>query len=323
MSVPKPIAALAAGSLMLVGAAALAQGQGPAAPPADPAYQALVLEELAQVTWLEKSEVAALREGVVEKMELKIGMPVEKGGAIGYLHHKTAELTVAKAKRQADSVAPKEKAEAQKKVALSVCARNKRLNDRKPGFVSAEDVAKADGELEVSEAQSKEADENRAIAAAELELAVQALEEHTIRAPFAGIVTKRMKEPGESVHAGGAVVQLGNLNKLCADAYVPVEFVNRVKEDQIVEIRPVLNGRRSQPLPIERRRFRGKITFVDPEVQPVAETAVRVRAEFDNPPPWDLKPGMKAQMTIFLPPEAAVANAPPPEAGATKTARTQ
>ena len=37
-----------------------------------------------------------------------------------------------------------------------------------------------------------------------------------------------------------------------------------------------------RPLPIEQKRFRGKITFVDPQIQPVAETAVRIYAEFDN-----------------------------------------
>ena len=47
---------------------------------------------------------------------------------------------------------------------------------------------------------------------------------------------------------------------------------------------------RGEPLPIEKKRFRGKITFVDPQIQPVAETAVRIRAEFENP--GDLRPGL-------------------------------
>ena len=175
MSISKPIAALTAGSLMLLSAAALAQNGGAAAQPANPAVQALVLEELANLNWIEKSQVAALREGVIEKMELQIGMPVKKDGMIGVLHHKLAELTVRKSKLQADSVAPKEKAEAQKEVALSVCARNKRLNERKPGMVSAEDVAKAEGEMKVAVAMIKEAVENQGIATAEYDLADQAV----------------------------------------------------------------------------------------------------------------------------------------------------
>ena len=46
--------------------------------------------------------MAALREGVIQNMELQIGMPVKKDGTIGVLHHEMAELTVTKNKLQAD-----------------------------------------------------------------------------------------------------------------------------------------------------------------------------------------------------------------------------
>jgi RND family efflux transporter MFP subunit len=320
MSIPKPIAALAAGSCILVSVAALAQSSGTAAQRDNPAVQVLVLADEANVNWIEKSSVAALREGVIEKMELQVGMPVKAGGLIGTLHRKFAEYGMRKAELQAKAIAPKEKAMAQEEVAASVCARNKRLNEHRPGMVSAEDVAKAEGELKVATAMIHEAEENQEIAKAEYAVAKQIYDEHTILAPFDGIITRRMKNPGESVRAGDAVVELGNLNKLCADAYVPLEYAYRVKEDQIVEIQPVLTRAGSEPLAIESKKFRGKITFVDPEIQAVAETAVHIRAEFDNPPPWELKPGLKVKMTIFLTP-AAAANAPP--SGPTRTARTQ
>ena len=69
---------------------------------------------------------------------------------------------------------------------------------------------------------------------------------------------------------------------------------------------------------VEKKRFRGKITFVDPEIQPIGETAVRIRAEFENPG-WELRPGLEGQMTIFLPADAAAA-IPQDDAG-TRTAR--
>jgi RND family efflux transporter MFP subunit len=307
MCLTKPIAALTAGSLMLLSAAALAQNGGSAERPNDPAIQTLVLAELANINWIEKSNVAALHEGVIEKMELQLGMPVKKGGTIGVLHHEVAELTVNKAQLQADAVGPKQKAEAQKEVALSVCARNQRLNERKPGMVSAEDVAKNEGELKVAVASIKEAVENQQIAGAELSLAKRALVEHWITAPFDGIVIKRWKHPGESVRANEAVVELANLSKLCADAYIPLEFAFRVKEGQVVELQPRLTGSRAAPLPIEKKHFRGKISFVDPEIQPVAENAVHIRAEFDNPD-FELKPGLKVQMTIFLTQDVVAAN---------------
>jgi len=319
MSVSKPIAAVAAGCLML-SAAALAQNVGAAPRAADPAVQALVLEELAHVDWIEKSDVAALREGVIEKMELQIGMPVKKGGTIGALHDDMARLTVKKNKLQADAVAPKQKAEAQVFVAASKVARDKRLNERKPGMVSAEEAAEHEGELKVADAARNEAIENQGIAKAELDLANQTFKEHTIVAPFDGVIIKRMKNPGESVRANEAVVQLGNPNKLSANAYVPLDFAFRVKEGQVVEIQPRITGGKGEPLPIEKKRFRGKITFIDPQIQPVAETAVRIRAEFDNSA-GDLRPGLQVQMTIYLTPDVAAAAQ---EATApTQTARNQ
>jgi len=324
MSLLKPIAAMAAGSLISLSAAAIAQNGGSAEQPQNPGVQVLVLteEQTHNLTWLEKSSVAALREGVIEKMELQLGMPVKKGGTIGVLHREFARLTVAKAQLQADSVGPVEKAEAQEAVALSVCARNTRLNERKPGMVSAEDVAKNEGELKAASAMKKEAIENRGIAKAECDLAKQTLDEHTIVAPFDGIVIRRMKEPGESVRANEAVVEMGNLNRLAVDAYVPLEYAYRVKEDQIVEIQPRLTVGNAEPLPIEKKHFRGKITFVDPEIQPVAENAVHIRAEFQNPAPYELKPGLKVQMKIYVTTDVnAAANSQtiPP----TRTARAQ
>jgi RNA polymerase sigma factor (sigma-70 family) len=49
--------------------------------------------------------------------------------------------------------AEREKAEAQKEVAETVTARNSRLNERKPGMVASEDVAKAEGETKIAQAQ--------------------------------------------------------------------------------------------------------------------------------------------------------------------------
>ena len=77
---------------------------------------------------------------------------------------------------------------------------------------------------------------------------------------------------------------------------------------------------KGEPLAIEKKRFRGKITFVDPQIQPVAETAVRIRAEFENPD-GELRPGLMVQMTIFLNSEVAAAG--PDGAAPTQTARNQ
>src|SRR5208337_2958637 len=140
MTAAKTAAAMAVGLLTTLSVASFAQyGQDqPATANPTANATALVLDELATVDWIEKSDVAALREGVIEKMELRLGDPALVSKPIGYLHREAAELTVA-------------------------------------------------------DAQIQEATENQAVAKAELALAQQILKEHTIVAPFDGVVIKRMK----------------------------------------------------------------------------------------------------------------------------------
>ena len=147
-------------------------------------------------------------------MELQIGMPVRRGKPIGYLHSEVAELTVAKAALAAKSVGPQRRAKAQKDLAVAIVARNKRLIARDPNYVSKEEQSKAEAEVNVAEAMMIEAEEKIELDKADLKLAEQALDEHTIRAPFDGIVIHRTKNPGETVRANEAVVTLGNLDRL-------------------------------------------------------------------------------------------------------------
>ncbi len=283
-----------------------------------PRSEAQVFEvpDLATLDWIEKSNVAALREGVIKTMELQIGMPVKEGGTIGKLHSEIADLSVKKAAIAANSKGPLAKAQAQQDVAIAVVARNRRLDSRIHGAVSEEDKQKAEAELKVATAAIVEETEKIALAKADMALAQRTLEEHTIIAPFDGIVLERMKHRGESVRANEAVVKIGNLSKIRAYCYVPLEYYPSVKEGQIVEIQLILAGSRANPLPIERKRYRGKITVVDKQVQAITETAVRVFAEFDNKD-LDLRPGLKAKMTIFLNSDAdAVAAGGAPTVGA-------
>jgi multidrug efflux pump subunit AcrA (membrane-fusion protein) len=301
MTAAKTATAMAAGLLTTLSVAALAQNGQDRPTIANPASAslALTLDELATVDWIDKSDVAALREGVIEKMELRLGDPALVSKPIGYLHRETALLTVAKSKVQAEATGAIQKGKAAMEVAIAILAIDKRLNEHRPGMVSKEDSAKHEGDLKVADAQRQEAEENQKVAKAELALAEQVLLEHTIVSPYDGVVIKVYKHPGESVRANEAVVQVGRLSRLAANAYVPLKHAFKVKEGQIVEIRPKVESVGGDKEEIESLRFRGKITFVDPQIQAIAETARRIRAEFENAD-FRLLPGLKVQMTIYL-----------------------
>jgi multidrug efflux pump subunit AcrA (membrane-fusion protein) len=206
---------------------------------------------------------------------------------------------------------------AQKDLAVAVVARNRRLIARDPNYVSKEEQSKAEAEVNVAKAMMIEAEEKVELDKADLRLAEQARDEHTIRAPFDGVVIHRTKNPGETVRANEAVVTLGNLDRLRVWTYVPLDFLHRLKDGGVVEIQPRLDRTHGgPPHPIESKRFRGKITFVDPQILPEAETAVRIYAELENKN-HELLPGMKAKMTLYLAPEdAPAAPAPAPTVGA-------
>jgi RND family efflux transporter MFP subunit len=293
MLVSKKIAALAAGFISALSLATLAQnGES-----TQRSGETLVIDD-ATIDWIQKSDVAALREGVVKSLELEKGTAVKAGGLIGKLHAEIAYLTVRKAEVTVANKATEQKAAAQRQLAIETVATNKRLNIRTPGLVSQEEQRKAEAEVKVADAMVNEAVEKRDIDKADLELAKQALKEHDIVAPFDGVILERFKYLGESVRAGDSVVRMGNLDRLRVYAYVPFEYAYRIKEGQIVELQLNLNGTRV-PLQVAQKRFRGKIMFIDPQIQSVGEKTVQVNAEFENAD-HDLRPGMSARMTFFL-----------------------
>jgi RND family efflux transporter MFP subunit len=328
MTVPRKLVALASGAVLALTASMIAPSyaQQPAAAPN--ASETLLIDN-ATFEFIEKSDVSPLTEGVIEKLELEIGKTVKKGGEIGSLYKKKAELMVKKAKTAAASVGPLRKAEAQRDQALTVVARNRRLLSTSRSFVSREDADKAEADLLVTEAMIQEAKENQAVATADLELAENTLSEHTIHAPFTGVIMKRLKNPGESVKSNEPVIELGNLDKLRVFAFVPLESSFRLSEGSEVEFQLTVRGRRGGAMAIEQKKFRGVVSFIDPQIQPEVETEVRIYADFNNES-HELKPGMKGTLTLFLNPpgaaparraaapdrEAAVAPAPAPAADA-------
>lgn len=296
---------LSLGLTAIVSAATLGQ-----APKAGPADSQLVIED-ATVDYFQKSEVSALREGVIDRMEMRIGKEVgRRGDVIGYLIKETAVLAVEEARIQAEGQGAKLKAEAQKRLARAVVLRNIELNKKGPNFVHREEIEKGEAEFAVADAAVIEANDTLKLAAAKLKSAERVVEEHIIRAPFPGVIIDEKKHEGESVRANEPVVTLGNLDTVRVWAYIPLEYAYRVTPGTEIVIQRRLGGTRVVKNSIEQKQFRGVISFVDQQIQPIAEEAVRVYADLDNAN-HELRPGLKCTMTIFLKPEGNAAVAAP------------
>lgn len=300
--IAKP-AAMALGIVAALGAATLAQN------PTSPRTARAASQELVvggTIDWIEKSDVSALREGVISQIEYREGMIVGEDKAIGKLHSESAELALKKGALIASNRGPLSKAKAQRQLAQADLARLENIRKRDPNFVSKAELEKAEAEVNVGAAAMQEAEENIKVAEADRDLAKRVVDEHTILAPFEGIVIKRLKHPGETVRANEAVVRMGKVDRLRFYGFLPIEQLARVRTGMVVDLRPTIED---AELPVEQKRFRGKISAIGTEVNGIGKTEVEVYAEVANNKELELRPGLKADMTIYLDP-AAVPPAP-------------
>jgi RND family efflux transporter MFP subunit len=266
-----------------------------------------------QIDWLDKSDITALREGVIKQIEYQTGDRVEVGKPIGSLHDESARLAVAKAEVAANSTGAIERAKASESIAKTRLAISYNLLRLNANNVTPEQIKMEEAELLAARASIQEATEQQNLAKAELAIARQLLDEHTIIAPFTGYVTERMKAPAESVRASEPVLRLVRTDKLRFFGYVPLESAQRVHEGDIVEVRPVIED---AELPVEAMRFKGKVVNLTREVSTIGRTEIQVLAEIDNPADGagtigqELLRGMKGEMTIQVGSAPARASAP-------------
>ena len=173
------------------------------------------------------------------------------------------------------------------------------------------EVARATEELRLLEAGTRP--ERIAAQRAALAQATAALEridaqiaQSTVKAPFAGTVTIRHREPGEAVAPGSAVLTLQNLEDRWVRIYVPGDEVGRLALGQCASI---------QSDGFADRHYTGTIRYIArvAEFTPrnVQSTRDRVRLVYEvrvritGDDRVDLKPGLPADVT-FSPATAAL-----------------
>lgn len=115
------------------------------------------------------------------------------------------------------------------------------------------------------------------------------LARHVIRAPFAGVVARRIAEAGEWVEPGTAVVELVATDRLLVEVPVPQRYFGAVTEDAAARLRFDAAPGRTVPAEIAARV---------PVSDPTARTfRLRLRPEAQG---LALTPGMSARVTLRL-----------------------
>ncbi|WP_050410943.1 efflux RND transporter periplasmic adaptor subunit [Massilia sp. NR 4-1] len=128
---------------------------------------------------------------------------------------------------------------------------------------------------------------------ARLDIAQRALDDAAVRAPYAGIVSKRFVQPGDKVAPDTPLFAIVDLEHLVLEAAVPASDIARVRAGQQVEF--TVDGHAG-------RRFSGTVARVNPETEAGAR-ALLVYIDVNNRD-RALSAGMFAQGSITLAPDA-------------------
>lgn len=230
------------------------------------------IEATGQLVAKAEATVAAQVAGEVTSIAVEEGDAVEAGQVL---------LEIDPERRQLEL----DEAEAGLAEARASIAEARREVDRIRGLRKRDAVSQSqlDGALtNLALARSRESS-----AEARLGLARRALEDATIRAPFAGLVARRHTNVGEYLGVGSPLFDVVALDPIEVEFSVPEVDSARVAVGNEVELRVA-------PYPSE--RFTAVVTVVSPTIDPSTRT-LRVKAQLPNPESR-LRPGLFAHVDV-------------------------
>jgi len=163
------------------------------------------------------------------------------------------------------------------------------LNDAQLGPMR---ITAKEAELAVLEASARAAE-------ARLEEAQSVLNDLTVTAPAAGVVTVRLADLGEVVNAGTPLHELVDLEKLYLEVFIPEVEIGKVRLGLPAQI--YTDAFPEQPFPAEVRYIASRAEFTPKEIQTPDERTklvYAVKLYLDENPDHRLTPGLPADAVI-------------------------
>jgi len=265
--------------------------------------QGLLRVESVVLRPLHAAEVPAQQTGLLQQMVVDEGQQVEKGQLLASLDDREAKLAMVKAElehAQAEAKANNRVRIQYADKALEVArAELDRSSESIQQFAKSISQSQLDVErltvekllLERQQAEHELALDRYGLELKqnELEAAQLRLEQHQLRAPFAGKVVLVRGRVGEWVEVGAPVLRLVAVDKLRAEGFLSVKLVN----DQLVGSQVRFVAAEGEAASHE---VVGKLRFVSPEMDPITRQ-VRVWAELNNSQ-GRLRPGQQGWLEI-------------------------
>jgi len=262
-----------------------------------------IVVESVLVTLIEQAEISALEGGPLVHREIVEGTTVDVDTVLGKIDDREAVLVLERARTElkiaqmlVENDIKIRFARKSQEVAQSELKRSLESVEKFPKSVSQTEldrlrllVEKSALEIEQATLDQTQATLTQQLKQSDVDRARLQLDRRLIKAPFPGMIVQWKKQRGEWVEPGTPVVRIIRLNRLRAEAFVDSKRLPPNSIGRKVILTVDLAG-------APKSRFEGKLTFVDPEIDPVNDQ-VRIWAEIENGS-LALRPGLAASMTI-------------------------
>ena len=243
-----------------------------------PAEQLTLFEEVPLTGTVVSPRIAEIStevSGIVERLDVAIGDRVKAGDEILRLNSELESLTLAAAKASTERAEwALEDARRQLKDAQAL---SKKVQSLSASEVESLATAVRMAEAEFARSRAEEARETARLA------------RHRLKAPFGGLISRKLVEQGEWITPGDVVVELVTLDELRIDFQVPQSVYPKLNDNS--RLRISLNALPGQT-------FDGKIAAVIPVTDPVSRTFL-VRTSITDEQ-VRLLPGMSASAVLRL-----------------------
>ncbi|ROH91086.1 efflux RND transporter periplasmic adaptor subunit [Stagnimonas aquatica] len=226
------------------------------------------------LTPLSQTTIKAKVGGELLEVRVREGQAVNKGEVLARIDTRNQQAQVASQR------AGLEKAKADLALAKLNLENNQRLLQK--NFI-------AQNVLDTSQSTYESAVANVKLAEAQLQLAEIGLHDAVVRAPFAGIISRRLAEPGEKVSSDSPLLGLVDLTQLELQASAPASEIPSVKPGQKAQVR--VDGYGDQ-------RFEATVARINPATEQ-GSRSILIYLSLDNSAGL-LRGGMFAQGELVI-----------------------
>lgn len=272
-----------ASGLLLAGAIACGGVQAQQPPAARPAEEANSIKGTTRCA--ADLSLALAVTGRIAEMLVREGSEVQAGTVLLHLDRSAEELDVERRRVQWQGKAEIVTAQARKETAESQVMAARKIYQESQG-ISREELENRELAYATTVSELERLKTVKEMERLDYLTAKENLERRSLRAPTRGVVTRLIKQAGESVPANEAAIRLCDLSKILFVANVPAGRTERLREGGSVDLRvgPAAT------------RIKGRMIFVSPVVDP-ASGLREIKIELIRPGP-DVRPGASASLDL-------------------------